>query len=113
MKNVMQSKVVLSTLSLVLIVAMALTFSACGNDSNVDNEPKNELSFVFKVLASSAVMSVAVKLLYDFVRVYAESMVGNIFVCAVCGVCGIVVYVAMLILLRVKEFTAVISRKNK
>lgn len=50
MKNVMNSKVVLSVLSLVLIVAMALTFSACGNDSNVNGDAKVEKSFVFKVV---------------------------------------------------------------
>lgn len=50
MKNVMNSKVVLSVLSLVLIVAMALTFSACGNDSNVNDDAKVEKSFVFKVV---------------------------------------------------------------
>ena len=74
---------------------------------------KEDIITILKVIVSSAVMSVIVKLLYDFVRVYSESMVGDIFVCAVCGVCGIVVYVTMLILLRVKEFTAIISRKNK
>ncbi len=51
MKNVMKSKVVLSILSLVLIVAMALTFSACGNDSDVKNDDaKVTKSFVFKVV---------------------------------------------------------------
>ncbi len=51
MKNVMKSKFVLSILSLVLIVAMALSFSACGNDSNTDNgETKVEKTFVFKVV---------------------------------------------------------------
>lgn len=50
MKNVMNSKVVLSVLSLVLIVAMALTFSACGNDGNVNDDAKTEKSFVFKVV---------------------------------------------------------------
>lgn len=51
MKNVMNSKFVLSILSLVLIVAMALTFSACGNDSNTDTgDAKVEKSFVFKVI---------------------------------------------------------------
>ncbi|MBO5943926.1 MAG: DUF4430 domain-containing protein [Clostridia bacterium] len=51
MKNVMNSKVVLSVLSLVLIVAMALTFSACGNDSNTNTgDAKVEKSFVFKVI---------------------------------------------------------------
>ncbi|MBR5202189.1 MAG: DUF4430 domain-containing protein [Clostridia bacterium] len=58
MKNVMKSKVVLSILAFVLIVAMALSFSACGkNDSNANTtttqasgEAKKELSFVFKVV---------------------------------------------------------------
>ena len=59
MKNVMKSKFILSVLSLVLIVAMALTFSACGNDDSDTNtttttqasgEAKKELSFVFKVV---------------------------------------------------------------
>ncbi len=50
MKNVMNNKVVLSVLSLVLIVAMALSFSACGNDSNVKDDAKAEKSFTFKVV---------------------------------------------------------------
>ena len=50
MKNVMNSKVVLSVLSLVLIVAMALTFSACGNDSNTNDDATVEKTFVFKVV---------------------------------------------------------------
>ncbi len=51
MKNVMKSKVVLSVLSLVLIVAVALTLSACGNDSNTNKgDAKVEKSFVFKVV---------------------------------------------------------------
>lgn len=51
MKNVMKSKVILSILSLVLIVAMALTFSACGNDSNTNTgDAKAEKTFVFKVV---------------------------------------------------------------
>lgn len=50
MKKVMNSKVVLSILSLVLIAAMALSFAACGNDSNTNNDAKVEKSFVFKVV---------------------------------------------------------------
>ncbi len=50
MKNVMQSKAVLSVLSLVLIVAMAFSFSACGNDGNTNDDAKVEKSFVFKVV---------------------------------------------------------------
>lgn len=51
MKNVMKSKVVLSILALMLIVAIAFSFSACGNDSNTDNEnAKVEKSFIFKVV---------------------------------------------------------------
>lgn len=51
MKNVMQSKTLLSVLSLMLIVAMAFSFSACGNDSNNDTgDVKVEKTFVFKVV---------------------------------------------------------------
>jgi hypothetical protein len=51
MKNVMKSKVVLSVISLMLIVAMAFSFSACGNDSNANNDDaKVQKSFVFKVV---------------------------------------------------------------
>ena len=50
MKNVMQSKTLLSVLSLVLIVAMAFSFSACGNDGNTNDDAKVEKSFVFKVV---------------------------------------------------------------
>lgn len=50
MKNVMNNKVVLSVLSLVLIVAMALSFSACGNDGNTNDDAKAEKSFTFKVV---------------------------------------------------------------
>ncbi|MBR2454943.1 MAG: DUF4430 domain-containing protein [Clostridia bacterium] len=51
MKNVMQSKTLLSVLSLMLIVAMAFSFSACGNDSNNDTgDAKVEKTFVFKVV---------------------------------------------------------------
>lgn len=48
MKNVMKSKLTLSVLSLVLIVAMAFSFSACGNDDSTVGE--GEKSFVFKVV---------------------------------------------------------------
>ncbi|MBR5321094.1 MAG: DUF4430 domain-containing protein [Clostridia bacterium] len=58
MKNVMKSKVVLSVLALVLIVAMALSFSACGNNdgntttttTQASGDSKKELSFTFKVV---------------------------------------------------------------
>ena len=58
MKNVMKSKVVLSILALVIIVAMALSFSACGNNdgntttttTQASGESKKELSFTFKVV---------------------------------------------------------------
>ena len=50
MKNVMQSKTLLSVLSLVLIVAMAFSFSACEKDGNTNNDAKVEKTFVFKVI---------------------------------------------------------------
>lgn len=50
MKKVMNSKVLLSVVSLVLVAAMALSFAACSN-----NEPENpagnaQKTFVFKVV---------------------------------------------------------------
>lgn len=50
MKNVMQSKTLLSILSLVLIVAMAFSFSACEKDGNTNDDESKEKSFVFKVV---------------------------------------------------------------
>lgn len=48
MKKVMNSKVLLSILSLVLVAAMALSFAACGNDNGKGNG--EEKSFVFTVI---------------------------------------------------------------
>lgn len=48
MKKVMNSKTLLSVLSLVLVAAMALSFSACGNNDSTSNA--GEKSFVFKVV---------------------------------------------------------------
>lgn len=48
MKKVMNSKVLLSVISLVLVAAMALTFAACGNDDGTVGE--GEKSFVFTVV---------------------------------------------------------------
>ena len=50
MKNVMQSKTLLSVLSLVLIVAIAFSFSACEKDGNTNNDAMVEKTFVFKVV---------------------------------------------------------------
>ena len=46
----MQSKTLLSVLSLVLIVAMAFSFSACEKDGNTNDDESKEKSFVFKVV---------------------------------------------------------------
>lgn len=48
MKKVMNSKALLSVVSLVLIAATALIFSACSN--NDPETPSTEKSFVFKVV---------------------------------------------------------------
>lgn len=48
MKKVMNSKVLPSVLSLVLVAAMALSFAACGNDNGKGNG--EEKSFVFTVI---------------------------------------------------------------
>lgn len=48
MKKVMNSKVLLSVISLVLVAAMALSFAACSNDENTVGS--GEKSFIFKVV---------------------------------------------------------------
>lgn len=73
---------------------------------------KDDVLTVIKVIISSAVMSVVVKVIYNLIDVYSGSMAGNILVCGVCGACGIAVYALMLIVLRVKEITALITKKN-
>ena len=50
MKMKRSKKTLSLILCTVLIVAMALTFSACGNDGNVNDDAKTEKSFVFKVV---------------------------------------------------------------
>jgi putative peptidoglycan lipid II flippase len=73
---------------------------------------KEDAVTIFKVIVASAVMSVAVKAIYNFIAGFSGSMAGNILVCAVCGVCGIVIYAIMLLLLKVSEITALISRRK-
>lgn len=50
MKKVMKSKALLSVVSLVLIAAMALQFSACSNNENENPAGSAEKSFIFKVV---------------------------------------------------------------
>lgn len=50
MKKVMNSKALLSVVSLVLIAAMALQFSACSNNENENPAGSVEKSFIFKVV---------------------------------------------------------------
>ncbi len=48
MKKAVNSKVFISILSLMLVAAMALSFSSCGNNDSTSNA--GEKSFVFKVV---------------------------------------------------------------
>ncbi len=50
MKKVMNSKALLSVVSLVLIAAMALSFAACSNNEPEAPAGNGEKSFVFKVV---------------------------------------------------------------
>lgn len=50
MKKVMNSKLLLSVLSLVLVAAMALSFAACSNDESENPVGNTSKSFVFKVV---------------------------------------------------------------
>ena len=73
---------------------------------------KEDALTIVKVIVSSAVMSVAVKIIYNLISGFTGNMAGNIFVCAVCGVCGIAVYAVMLLLLKVSEVTALIGKRK-
>lgn len=50
MKKVMNSKALLSVISLVLIAAMALSFAACSNDETENPAGNTQKTFVFKVV---------------------------------------------------------------
>lgn len=50
MKKVINSKVLLSVVSLVLIAAMALTITGCSNNESESPAGNTEKSFVFKVI---------------------------------------------------------------
>lgn len=50
MKKVINSKVLLSVVSLVLIAAMALTITGCSNNESENPAGNTEKSFVFKVI---------------------------------------------------------------
>ncbi len=50
MKKVINSKVLLSVVSLVLIAAMALTITGCSNNESGNPAGNTEKSFVFKVI---------------------------------------------------------------
>lgn len=67
---------------------------------------------VVKIVIATIVMAAAVKTVYSFIGGYT-SLTGSIAVCAVCGVTGVAVYGIMLVLLRVKEITGLIPKRNK
>lgn len=71
---------------------------------------KNDVLAILKIIVASAVMAVAVKVIYGLLGNFS-GITGNIIEVCVCGVMGIVIYAVMLVLLRVKEFTGLIRRK--
>ncbi len=72
---------------------------------------RNDVVAIIKILIASAVMAVAVSLIYSFFGTF-RGVGGNILTVAVCGLSGVVIYALMLVGLRVREFTGLI-RKNK
>lgn len=72
---------------------------------------KQDVATILKVLVSTAVMAVIVYIEYGFIAGLGESFIGNIIICVICGATGVIVYGAMVILLKVKEITQLITRK--
>lgn len=73
---------------------------------------KSDAMSVIKIVIATVVMAAAVKGVYLAVGGH-DSLTANITSCVICGVTGVAVYAVMLVLLRVKEFTGLIPRKNK
>lgn len=65
-----------------------------------------------KVIASSAVMAVGVRVLYAVLSGYT-TFLGSIVTCCLCAVVGVVVYGIMLVLLKVDMVTNLISKRQK
>lgn len=74
---------------------------------------KSDVLTLLKVIVSAAVMGAVVYVLYGFAGAKLDGFIGNIIVCAVCGIVGVAVYGAMMLLLKVKEVTQLIPKRNK
>ena len=68
---------------------------------------------IVKAIAAALVMAAVVYFEYGLIDGMAEGFVGNIIVCVICGATGAAVYAVMMVLLRVKEVTSLISRRGK
>ena len=66
---------------------------------------------VIKAIIATVVMAAAVKAVYFFTG-SGSSFAGSIITCAGCGAVGVLVYAAMLIALRVKEFTDLLPMRK-
>lgn len=73
---------------------------------------KSDGVIFLKVIASSAVMAIAVKAIYAILSGY-NTFFGNIVTCVVCAAVGVIVYGIMLVLLKVDMVTDLISRRQK
>lgn len=74
---------------------------------------KSDIVSVVKVIAAAAAMAAVIYPLYMLLAPRFGGMTGNIIICAVCGAAGAVIYGVLIVLLRVKEVTALIPNKRK
>lgn len=72
---------------------------------------KEDVKTVIKIIISTLIMAIAVKLLYSCLGV-GETLIQSIVSCAVCGVVGVVVYAIMLILLKTEEIEKIIPKRR-
>lgn len=72
---------------------------------------KSDIKSIIKVIISTVVMAVAVKLIYSLTG-NGDTVIANIISCGICAVCGILVYAVMLILLRTEEIKKIIPKRR-
>lgn len=72
---------------------------------------KYEIITIIKVIISTLVMAIAVRILYATIG-GGTGFVSSIITCAVCGIAGVLIYGAMLILLKVEDIIKLIPKRR-
>ena len=72
---------------------------------------RSDIKTVLKVLISSAVMAMAVKLIYNIIG-GGNTLISSLITCIICGAAGVIIYGVMLILLRTDEIMKLIPKRK-